>query len=59
MTVDIKKRLDEIGRLIKAGAKPSQFEKELNQLLGTEMEERDPEAEKRWEDSYRQNRETD
>jgi len=56
---DVRKRLDEIGRLIKAGAKPSTFEKELNRLLGTELEERDPDAEERWENLYRNNSETD
>ncbi len=56
MTVDIKKRIDEIGRLIKAGASPKKFEKELDQLLGTEMEERDVEAEEKWENEYRKER---
>jgi hypothetical protein len=46
-------RLDEIGRLIAAGAKPSSFEKELNKLLDTEMEPRDFDEEARWEEDYR------
>lgn len=59
MSVDVQKRLEEIARLVKAGASPRKFEKEIDRLLGTEMEERDPDAEERWEKSYRSNRETD
>ncbi len=51
---DVKKRLDEIARAIAGGADPSKFEKEMDALLGTEMEERDHEAEATWEDSYRE-----
>lgn len=53
---DVKERLEEIARLIKAGASPKKFEKEMDQLLGTELEDRDPDAEERWENSYRSNR---
>lgn len=50
---DVKARLDEIAKAIAAGADPKQFDKEMDSLLGTEMEERDHETEERWEDSYR------
>jgi hypothetical protein len=53
MVYDVKKRLDEIAWAIQAGANPAKFEKELNKLLGTEMEERDEEAEAAFEESYR------
>ena len=53
MTVDVKKRLDEIATAIARGADPKQFDKEMDKLLGTEMEERDHDTEARWEDSYR------
>jgi hypothetical protein len=57
MTVDVTKRLAEIAKLIKAGAAPKKFEKELDRLLGTELEERDEEAEEKWEAEYRKGRE--
>jgi hypothetical protein len=57
MTVDVPKRLAEIAKLIKAGASPKKFEKEIDRLLGTEMEERDEEAEAKWENDYRKFRE--
>lgn len=57
MTVDVPKRLAEIAKLIKAGASPKKFEKEIDKLLGTEMEERDEEAEAKWENDYRKFRE--
>lgn len=46
-------RLDEIARLIAEGADAEEFDEEMNELLGTKMEERDHEAEASWEDSYR------
>ena len=46
-------RLDEIGAAIQAGANPEKFQKELDRLLGTEMAERDPDEEVRWEEDYR------
>lgn len=46
-------RLNEIAEAIKAGAKPEKFQKELDKLLGTEMEERDPTEEAHWEEDYR------
>jgi hypothetical protein len=46
-------RLDEIAKAIEGGADPISFKEELDQLLGTEMQERDHEAEARWEESYR------
>jgi hypothetical protein len=49
----VRERLDEIARAIKRGDDPAKFEKELNRLLGTEMEERDQEAEALFEDDYR------
>ncbi len=59
MTVDVRQRLAEIAAAIKAGANPKKFEKEMDQLLGTEMEERDRDTEERWEKSYRSNRAPD
>ncbi len=57
---DVKKRLDEIAAAIKAGADPKKFEKEVDRLIGIPPElERDEEAEARWENEYRSNRETD
>jgi hypothetical protein len=50
---DVKKRLEEIAAAIAAGADPKKFDKEMDQLLGTELPERDAEAEERWENSYR------
>jgi len=47
------KRLDEIAKAIEGGADPISFKEELDQLLNTEMQERDHEAEARWEESYR------
>ena len=46
-------RLAEIAKLIKAGAPARSFDKEIDKLLGTEMEERDPLVEAHWEESYR------
>ena len=59
MTVDVEKRLKEIAAELKRTGNYAKYEKEMDRLLGTEMEERDEEAEKRWEGSYRENRETD
>lgn len=56
MSVDVKQRLAEIAAAIKAGASPKKFEKEIDRLIGTELEERDPDVEERWEKSYRSNR---
>lgn len=53
---DVKKRLDEIAKLIRGGANPKKFEKEIDRLLGTELEERDEEAEEKWENEYRKDR---
>ena len=47
------KRLDEIAKAIEAGADPISFQGELDRLLGTEMEDRDHEAEAHWEETYR------
>jgi len=48
-----KQRLDEIAQAIADGADPEDFDDEMNELLGTKMEDRDHEAEATWEDSYR------
>ncbi len=50
----MKNRLEQIAAAIEGGASPDDFRLELDQLLGTEMEERDPIAEATWEDDYRQ-----
>lgn len=50
-------RLDEIASAIKGGAKAETFRAEMDRLLGTEMESRDPEAEAHWEETYRNNEE--
>jgi hypothetical protein len=46
-------RLDEIADAIKSGARPETFKGELDRLLGTEMDDRDAEAEAHWEEEYR------
>lgn len=46
-------RLKQIAAEIKAGASPRSFDKEIDKILGTEMEERDPLVEAHWEESYR------
>lgn len=46
-------RLDEIAKAIEDGAPAISFQEELDRILGTEMQERDHEAEARWEESYR------
>lgn len=51
--MNIQQRLEEIAAAIRAGANPNKFQKEMDQLLGTEMAERDSEAEAHWEESYR------
>jgi hypothetical protein len=51
--VSPQERLAEIAAEIKKGANPRKFDKEIDQLLGTEMEERDPLVEAHWEESYR------
>ena len=57
---ETKQRLAEIERAIKGGAKYEKYEKELNQLLGIPEEiARDYETEEKWENEYRNNRETD
>ena len=53
MSISIQTRLDEIAAAIKDGANPSKFQKEMDRLLDTEMEERDPVAEATWEETYR------
>ncbi len=53
VSLDVKKRLEEIAAAIKAGANPKKFDKEMDALLGTEMEERDRDVEERWENAYR------
>jgi len=53
---EVRKRLDEIAKAIAGGADPEKFQKEMDRLLGTEMEEQDDEANERWE---RQHRATD
>lgn len=51
--LDVKDRLEEIAAAIRAGAPAARFQKEMDRLLGTEMEERDAFAEAAWEDAYR------
>jgi hypothetical protein len=53
---DITARLDEIAALIKKGADPESFQKEIDKLLGTTMEDRDEQLEVAWEDGYRRSR---
>jgi len=55
-TKDITARLDEIAALIKEGADPESFQKEIDRLLGTTMEERDEQLEAAWEDGYQSRR---
>lgn len=57
MSVNIEQRLEEIGRAIELGADPNLFKTEIDQLLGTEMEERDELVEAHWEESYRNHEE--
>jgi hypothetical protein len=58
--IDVKKRLEEIAAAIKAGAPAKKFEKEVDRLIGIPPElERDEDAERKWENEYRSNRETD
>jgi hypothetical protein len=52
-SVDVKARLDEIAAAIRRGAPASRYQKEMDRLLGTEMEERDEMTEAAWEESYR------
>jgi hypothetical protein len=47
------KRLLDIGLQIQHGADPEAFKDELDQILGTDYEERDFEAYVSWEDAYR------
>jgi hypothetical protein len=54
--IDITARLDEIAALIKKGADPERFQEEIDQLLGTTMEDRDPQLEAAWEDGYQRRR---
>lgn len=49
----IKGLLEAIAAAIAAGGSHKHFENATNKLLGTEMEARDLEAEKRWELTYR------
>jgi hypothetical protein len=41
-----------IAKAIKAGASPEHFRPVLDEVLGTQLDERDPDLEQRWEDSY-------
>jgi hypothetical protein len=50
---NVKARLDEIAKKIRAGANPERFQAELDQLLGTALPDRDSLAEAVWEDDYR------
>jgi hypothetical protein len=50
--IDVRKRLEEIAAAIRAGAPQSRFQKEMDRLLGTEMEDRDHEAEAKWQTEY-------
>jgi hypothetical protein len=59
MSTDIKKRLAEIAAAMERGEPRKKFEKELDKLLGTEMPERDEDAEEKWESEYRNGRATD
>ncbi len=56
MAKDITTRLEEIAALIKKGADPESFQKEMDSLLGTTMEDRDEATEVAWEDRYRRGR---
>jgi hypothetical protein len=55
-TKDITARLAEIAESIKKGTDPETFQAELDSLLGTKMEERDPQLEAAWEDGYQRRR---
>lgn len=55
-TKDITARLEEIAALMKGGASPETFQAELDSLLDTKMEERDPQVEAAWEDGYQSRR---
>lgn len=56
--VDVRKRLDEIAKLIKGGQPYQKFEKEMDRLMGIPEElARDEEAEEKWEQEYRKGRE--
>ncbi len=46
-------KLEKIASFIQDGVDPAMFQKELDTLLGTELEERDPIAEESWELGYR------
>jgi hypothetical protein len=46
-------RLSEIAEMIRQGADPEAFKEELDDLLGTEMADRDPVADATWEEVYR------
>lgn len=48
----VDKRLKQIAKAIKDGQDPEDFQEEMDRLLGTEMEERDREAEIAWENEY-------
>lgn len=48
----IDKRLKEIAADIAKGKNPNAFQKELDTLLGTTMEDRDLETEIAWENEY-------
>jgi hypothetical protein len=48
----LNKRLEEIAEAIKNGANPDKYTKELDILLGTEMEDRDRETEATWQAAY-------
>jgi hypothetical protein len=50
------KRLKEIAESIKKGAHIDEFKKEMDELLGTTMEERDRYSEATWESEYDQER---
>lgn len=55
----LNKRLDEIAEAIKNGAKHENFAKELDVLLGTEMEDRDRDTEANWQAAYDRRAETE
>jgi hypothetical protein len=50
---NVKVRLDEIAAAIRGGQPAARFQKEMDRLLGTEMEDRDTALETAWEESYR------
>jgi hypothetical protein len=49
METEVNKRLEEIAKEIQGGARPRDFQLEIDVLLGTEMAERSVEAEAAYE----------